>query len=95
MSELGLVVPPATHAGGRCALCLDAFRMGDTYTTIWRKDRPRASSRPSFAGFALLLHPGCRAELAEGDLGRLFAALERGLALPLAVLFGRRPSGAG
>jgi hypothetical protein len=35
---------------------------------------------------ALTMHAGCRAQLDPGDLGKLFDGLERGLALPLAVL---------
>ena len=79
MGELGLVMPPTTHAAGRCALCLGAFRVGDTYMTIWPKAK---------AAFAIQVHPGCRAQLDEGDLTKIFDALARGLAGPVRVLFG-------
>ena len=72
-----LVLPPSTLCAGRCALCWASFQVGEAYTTVW----PRSGVR-----LALTLHPVCRAQLVPGDLGRLFRALERRTALPLAVL---------
>jgi hypothetical protein len=72
-----LVFPGSTLCAGRCALCWEAFRIGDAFTTVW----PRRGAR-----LALTMHAGCRAQLDPGDLGKLFDGLERGLALPLAVL---------
>jgi hypothetical protein len=87
--DLELILPPATLASGRCALCWEAFRIGDIYTTIWPKAAPRGA-----VDVAITVHPGCRAQLDEGDLGRIFEALARGLAVPLAVLSGSARFGA-
>src|SRR5437899_2336700 len=66
---------------GTCALCEVPFRVGDAYVAIWQR-RPR--------GVAVLLgvtvHRACYGQLDLGDLGRIFRALERGLAVPLRVL---------
>lgn len=70
--------------GPRCGLCWEAFRVGDAYKSIWPKQRTRRVS------LGISVHPGCFAQLDRGDLGRIFAALERRLALPIAVLNGRR-----
>jgi hypothetical protein len=78
-----LLVPGSTLCAGRCALCWEAFRLGDSFSTVWPKRGPR---------LALTLHPACRAQLDPGDLGKLFDSLARGLALPLARL---RLAGAG
>ena len=78
---VGLVMPPTTHVSGRCALCLERFRVGEGYTTIWPKDG---------LPLAIQVHAGCRAELDPGDLVRIFDALARGLAVPIGVLFGRQ-----
>ena len=66
-AELGLVLPPATLASGRCALCWASFRLGDSYTTLWRRG----------GLLALHAHPGCLRELEPGDVTTLFGALER------------------
>jgi hypothetical protein len=76
-----MIVPPTF--GPRCALCWEAFRVGDGYRSIWPKGA---------AGVALgiSVHPNCAAQLEPGDLTRIFAGLRRRLALPIAVLNGRR-----
>jgi hypothetical protein len=71
--------------GERCALCWEAFRIGDAYTSIWRKGGRPVGER----GLSINVHPRCLGQLDPGDLTRIFAALERRLAHPLAVLNGR------
>ena len=75
-----LILPPTTFASGRCSLCWESFRIGDTYRTIW----------PKRGKLAIQVHPACYVQLDRGDLRRIFAALECELALPIRVLFGRR-----
>ena len=82
MADDSLVIPPSTYSSGRCALCWETFVLGDTYKTIW----------PKGGKLAIQVHPGCYRQLDRGDLGRIFGALERQLALPVRVLFGRRVS---
>jgi len=66
-----------------CALCEIAFRVGDEYQVIW-------PAKPPGERVLLLLtvHRGCARQLGAGDLGRIFAALERGLRVPLRILRG-------
>ena len=78
-----LLVPPTF--GRRCALCWEAFRLGDVYKSVW----PRGAYRGGVE-LGISVHPACFAQLAPGDLGRIFGALRRRLALPIAVLNGRR-----
>jgi len=77
-----IVVPPTF--GVRCALCWDGFRVGDVYRSIWPKVADGA------IGLGISVHPGCAAQLDLGDLTRIFTALHRRLAVPIAVLNGRR-----
>ena len=61
------------------------FREGDAYKAVWRGGA-RAGER--VLGFNV--HQACFGQLAEGDLTRIFYCLEQKLALPIAVLNGRR-----
>ena len=45
---------------------------------------------PPAVDLGISVHPACGAQLDDGDLTRIFAAIERQLALPIAVLNGRR-----
>ena len=80
-----LVIPPAFSA--RCALCWQPFKLGDGFKSIWQ--RPSGPPQPA-AGRRMMLgisvHQSCFGELDPEDLTRIFGALERGLALPLACL---------
>ena len=76
-------MPPAF--GARCALCWEAFQLGDAFKSVWPKGDRWA--RPLFG---ISVHQGCFEQLHDGDLTRIFAALRRRLALPIAVLQGRR-----
>jgi hypothetical protein len=76
------VVPPVHH--GRCALCGVSFLVGDQYKAVWMP------GRFGLPGLGLNVHQTCYGQLAPGDVARIFAALERGLALPLRVLAGER-----
>ena len=70
--------------GPCCALCWERFKVGDTYRSIWPK-------RPASAvDLGISVHPACGAQLDDGDLTRIFSALERKLEVPIAVLNGRR-----
>jgi hypothetical protein len=80
---LEFIVPPTL--GGRCALCQAPFRIGDPYKSVWPRGEPRQVVK-----LGISVHLGCFAQLAPGDLTRIFAALRRRLALPIAVLNGRR-----
>lgn len=75
------IIPPTYR--GRCCLCWEVFELGDHYKSVWPK-RGRGIT------LGLSMHPGCFTQLAPGDLTRIFAALERRLRLPIAVLNGRR-----
>lgn len=77
--------------GPRCALCWERFKVGDTYRSIWPQ-RPAGGGRrpPPAVDLGISVHPACGAQLDDGDLTRIFAAIERQLALPIAVLNGRR-----
>jgi hypothetical protein len=78
----GLITTPTF--GPVCALCFGAFKIGDTYRSIWRKDGGMGVK------LGISVHPGCAAQLDPGDLGRIFGALEGGLAMPIGVIKGRR-----
>jgi hypothetical protein len=96
------LIVPLTF-GARCALCWEAFRIGDVYKSIWPKttaggwrsaagDTPRpptAGTRPPVR-LGISVHLGCFGQLDPGDLTRIFGALEKRLAIPIAVLNGRR-----
>ena len=81
-----LVIPPAF--GARCALCWEVFRLGDSFKSVWPKGERGESALGGL--FGISVHAGCFAQLEEGDLTRIFAALRRRLTLPIAVLRGRR-----
>ncbi|GEM_PF-3811371 len=74
----GQVLPKPTFSA-RCGLCETAFAVGDEYVSIWQK-----GARAVLLG--ITVHRRCWAQLAPGDLTWIFAALEQGLALPLASL---------
>ena len=78
-----LVVAPTW--GRICGLCWLRFRDGDAYKSVWR-----GGSRPGERVLGFNVHQACFAQLDPGDLTRLFYALERRLALPIAVLNGQR-----
>jgi hypothetical protein len=76
-----LVVPPTF--GPRCALCWEAFRVGEVYRSIWPKEATGVA-------LGISVHPGCAAQLAPGDLTRIFDELRRRLVLPLNAVNGSR-----
>ena len=77
-----LVVAPTF--GPRCALCWERFHFGEAYRSIWPKVPGGAVT------LGISVHPSCAAELDSGDLHKIFEALRKRLAAPIAVLNGRR-----
>jgi hypothetical protein len=77
---VGQVLPKPMFSAA-CALCEEPFRVGDQYVSLWQ--RKPAGTRLLLG---ITLHRACYGQLDLGDLTRIFAALERGLALPLQAL---------
>ncbi len=79
--DLDGALVPKLATSARCALCEASFQVGDEYVSIWPKQAPWIRVQ-----LGITVHRGCFHQLATGDLSRIFAALEHGLALPLHVL---------
>jgi hypothetical protein len=84
--DLTGVTTPKPSLNGTCALCEVPFRVGDQYVAVWQRKPVRTAVL-----LGITVHRACYGQLDLGDLGRIFRALERGLAVPLRVL---RPAAA-